>query len=241
MKKKLTVILVMMCILAVALPAIASAATVKMAYKDGSLHLRKGEGTNYGSNGYVQNGDTISVLSQGSVWSKIRTWDGREGYIKNLYISGLGSSSTLYSDGTTYYGTRAAGTVKTKYATSTVNMRSGASTSTKSMRKLASGTKVTILGENGGWYLVTTSDGTQGYISKTLISKSGSTSTSTTVKAKVTGSVVNMRKGPGTSYKLVTALSKGTQVTVLAKTNSKWWKVKYSSYTGYMSANYLRV
>ncbi len=239
MKKKLTLILALMCILAIALPAIASAATVKMAYKDGSLHLRKGAGTNYGTNGYVKNGDTISVLSQGSVWSKIRTWDGKEGYIKNLYISGLDSSSSLYSDGTTYYGTRVSGKVTTKYASSTVNLRAGASTSTKSMGKLASGTVVTILGENGSWYLVVTSDGTQGYMSKSLITKQASTSSTTT--AKVTGSVVNMRKGPGTSYGIITCLSKGTKVTVLAKTNSKWWKVKYSSYTGYMSANYLKV
>ena len=237
MKRKLTIILALICVLAFAVPYMASAEKVKMAYKGGSLHLRKGAGTNYGANGYVQDGDTITVLSEGSVWSKVETWDGRVGYIKNLYISGMGD---LYSDGTDYYGTRVSGKVTTKYSTSTVNLRSGASTSTKSIRKLASGTKVTVLGENGKWYLVTTSDGTQGYISKSLISKSGSGSTTRT-PAKVTGSVVNMRKGPGTSYGLVTALTKGTKVTVLAKTNSKWWKVKYSSYTGYMSANYLRV
>lgn len=238
MKRKITAIVLLIALTALLVPAVASAAKVEMAYKGGSLHLRKGAGTSYGSNGYVQNGDTITVLSEGSVWSKIRTADGREGYIKNLYISGIGSN---YADGTTYYSSKSSGRVTTKYSDSTVNLRSGASSSTSSIAKLKSGTSLTILGENGGWYLVSTSGGTQGYMSKNYVTKGSGGSSSTTPKtAVVTGSVVNMRKGAGTNYAIVTALVKNTKVTVLSTNNSKWWKVKYLSYTGYMSRNYLK-
>lgn len=237
MKRKISILLSLVLILALTLPVFAAVAeTVSMSYKNGSLHLRKGPGTNYASNGYVQNGDSITVLSKGSVWSKVQTRSGRVGYIKNLYISGIGSN---FADGTTYYSGSYTGTVTTKYSGSTVNLRSGASTSTSSIGKLASGTKVKVLGKNGNWYLVETDKGTQGYMSKTYIKTSASSSSAE--YAVVTGSVVNMRAGAGTDYVIKTALTKGTQVKVLSRANAKWWRVSYGSYTGYMSANYLRL
>lgn len=239
MMKRILSVLALICVLAMCVPVFAEAETVKLAYAGGSLSLRKGAGTNYARNGYLRDGDRIEVLSYGSVWSKVETYDGRVGYIKNLYISGNGKNN--YADGTSYYGTKVSGRVSTTYASSSVNLRSGASTSTSKITSLASGTKLTILGENGSWYLVSTASGTQGYISKSYVKKTGSSSSSSSsTTATVSGSVVNMRKGPGTDYALVTALTKGTRVTVLSKSNSRWWKVKYSSYTGYMSSNYLK-
>ncbi|MBQ6716563.1 MAG: SH3 domain-containing protein [Clostridia bacterium] len=239
MKRKLSILLALVMILSLALPMMAGAETVSLAYKNGSLHLRKGPGTNYGSNGYVRDGDYITVLSKGSVWSKIETSAGRIGYIKNLYISGNGYN---YADGTSYFGGSYTGYVVTKYSGSSVNLRAGASTSTASMGQLRSGTKIKILGENGNWYLIETASGTQGYMSKTYIkSSAGSSSSSATQYATVTGSVVNVRAGAGTQYVVKTALTRGTTVKVLEKTTSNWWKIQWGSYTGYMSANYLKM
>lgn len=235
MKRKLSLILAVLFILSMALPMLAGAESVSLAYKNGSLHLRKGPGTNYGTNGYVRDGDYITVLSKGSVWSKVQTSSGRIGYIKNLYIDGNGGN---YASGTDYFGGSYTGYVVTKYASSSVNLRAGASTSTASMGKLKNGTKVKVLGENGNWYLVETASGTQGYMSKTYIKSS--TGSAVTQYATVTGSVVNLRAGAGTQYAIKTALTRGTTVKVLDKVNSKWWKVQWNGYTGYMSANYLK-
>lgn len=236
MKRKISLLLTLVMILSLALPMLVSAENVSLAYKNGSLHLRKGPGTNYGTNGYVRNGDYITVLSKGSVWSKVETSSGRVGYIKNLYISGNGDK---FADGTNYYSGSYTGYVVTKYSGSTVNLRAGASTSTASMGKLRNGTKVKVLGENGNWYLVETASGTQGYMSKTYIKSS--TGSAVTQYATVTGSVVNLRAGTGTQYAIRTALIRGTTVKVLEKTTSNWWKVQWNGYTGYMSANYLKL
>ena len=233
--KKIICLIILICLTVCAFTA-AGAESVKLAYKGGSLNLRTGAGTNYGINGYVHNGDSITVLEKGSSWSKIRVSDGRIGYIKNLYISGNGS---LYADGTSYYSGSKKGTITTKYSGSTVNLRAGASTSTKSMGSVKSGESVRVLGENGSWYLIEKKDGTQGFVYKTYVSTSG-VNPSVSVKAKVTGSVVYMRAGAGTKYSPVTMLSKGTVVKVLSTSNSKWWKVSYGSYTGYMSSRYLK-
>ncbi|MBQ1257458.1 MAG: SH3 domain-containing protein [Clostridia bacterium] len=236
MKRKISLLLALVMVLSLALPMLVSAENVSLAYKNGSLHLRKGPGTNYGTNGYVKDGDHVTVLSKGSIWSKVQTSSGRVGYIKNLYISGNGDK---FADGTNYYGGSYTGYVVTKYSGSTVNLRAGASTSTASMGKLKSGTKVKVLGENGSWYLVETASGTQGYMSKTYIKSS--TGETITQYAAVTGSVVNLRAGAGTQYAIKTALTRGTTVKVLEKTTAKWWKVQWNGYTGYMSANYLKL
>ena len=230
MKKIIAIVMV----LSLLMCGLASAETVKLGYTGGSLNLRTKATTNSANNGYVKNGDEITVLEKGSVWSKIKTSDGRVGYIKNLYISGNG---TGYADGTTYYGGTYNGKVKTKYADSTVNLRAGAGSGYTSIGKIKNGQSLKILGENGSWYLVETTDGTQGFMSKSYVVKSGSTKT---VTATVTGSRVNMRAEANSSSKRVTTLTKGTKVTVLDSSDSKWWKVQYSTYTGYMYSAYLK-
>ncbi len=60
----------------------------------------------------------------------------------------------------------------------------------------------------------------------------------TWLAGQVTGSGVNMRSGPGTSYGVVTVLSRGATVTLAGKSGS-WYKVKRGSQTGYVSAQYI--
>ena len=95
-----------------------------------------------------------------------------------------------------------------------------------------------VLGENGNWYLVETSKGAQGYMSKTYIKTNAS---STPVYAYVNGSVVNLRVGPGTDYAVKDSFARGTLVQVLDRSNAKWWRVSMNSVVGYMSANYLKL
>ena len=55
----------------------------------------------------------------------------------------------------------------------------------------------------------------------------------------VSGSSVNFRSGPSTSYKSYGMLPVGTEVTVLEYTNSTWYKVSYNNKVGYIHTNYL--
>ena len=215
----------------------ASAATIKLAYSSGSIYLRKGAGTKYATNGVLKNGDTVTVLSKGSVWSKVKTADSRQGYVKNLYIKGNGSA---YASGTTYYSKFYTGTVKTKYASSSVNLRGGAGYGQGKITTLKSGTKVKVLGKNGSWYLVETAKGTQGFINSSYLSTKAGGSSSSTTKATVKNcNAVNMRKSASAKSDRILTLAKGTSVTVLSKSGS-WWKVKYGSKTGYIYSKYLK-
>jgi len=235
-KSMLTKVLSLVLILCVLAPA-ALAATVEMAYSGGSLYLRKGPGHDYDTNGTVHDGDYISVVSYGDVWSKVKTSSGRTGYIKNLYIN---DGDDNYASGTSYF--KGGYSV---YTTASVNMRAGASTSTAVITTLSKGTKLTALGKNNGFYLVKTSSGKQGYVSSKYLSEkkvsgsSSSSSSSSSDTKMVTASYVNMRAGGGLSYDVLRVLPYGTKVEVLYVGNY-WTRVEYRGTKGWIKNTYLK-
>lgn len=236
-----TMLLAALLALCLLLPSAALAETdavVTMSPSGGALNVRSGPGTNYSSVGYVRDGDDIVVLKYGKIWSKIETDDGTRGYIKNLYID---DGDTDYAAGTDYV------KAYTAYASATVNLRAGASTDTSVIKSLKKGTKVTVRGENGDFYLVQTSSGTQGYASMRYITKkkpsgsssSGGSSSSSTTKTVTNANYVNVRSGGGTSYGVVAVLSRGTKVTVVKKGNF-WTQIKCGSIKGWIKNAYLK-
>ena len=215
-RSKFIVALAVLLMLTLTLPALAE--TVRLAYKDGSLYIRSGAGTGYEAVGTVHNGDWISVLSKGSVWSKIKTGSGKVGYIKNLYIA---SGDGNYASGTSYFDGG-----YTVYTTGNVNFRAGASTSTASMGTLAKGT--------------------QGYVSANYISRtkpsgsaSSSSSSSGAITRTVTASYVNIREGGGMSTPVLAVVKRGTVVTQLYRGNY-WTKINYRGLVGWIKNSYLK-
>lgn len=75
---------------------------------------------------------------------------------------------------------------------------------------------------------------------------SGNVTSNKSIGTAVTTGTINFRQGPGTNYSKVTGCAqvpKGAIVTLLEYTSSDngWYKVIYGSYTGYLSAKYLKV
>ncbi|MBR4235404.1 MAG: SH3 domain-containing protein [Clostridia bacterium] len=233
MTKKIVSIILMICMTFTML-LFADAETVKLAHKSGSITLRKGPGTKYGAAGYLKDGDSITVTSAGSIWSKVKTSDSKEGYIKNLYISGNGSE---YASGTTYTGSKSA---KIKCSGS-ANLRAGASMSSAIITTLKNGASIKILGTNGEFYLVE-KGGTQGFVHKSLVSTSSGGSGgggSTSTYARVTASALVLRAGKSKDTKKLGSAPKGAKVKVLSSASS-WWHVTYNGKTGYMYGGYLK-
>ena len=69
------------------------------------------------------------------------------------------------------------------------------------------------------------------------ISKSSATTQNGTVNTKS----LNVRKGAGTKYSKIGALSKGTTVQIQSKTSSGWYKIKYKNTYGYVSSKYIKI
>jgi uncharacterized protein YgiM (DUF1202 family) len=207
----------------------------------------------------------INDEDDGEAWSKVQVdATGTVGYMRNKYILYFGLDNSMgelhqnedtdidYTnapDNDGYKGTKQ-NTVKepqkidppvtpvtTKSAVGIittqsggyVNVRKSADTTSEVLTKVLSGTSVTITGVSGRWYQVKV-NGHTGFIYNSYLTE-GTTSAKTTVN-------VNLRKGPGTEYVIITTLLSGTSVTVVSKSGN-WSYVKIGDTYGYVHNNYL--
>jgi peptidoglycan hydrolase-like amidase/uncharacterized protein YgiM (DUF1202 family) len=124
-----------------------------------------------------------------------------------------------------------------KVSSSTVNVRSKASTSGSIVETLNKDAQVTLLGMTGEWYAVSTPSGKSGYIRYDYITLTGS---SLIALGKVSASAVNYRTGPSTSYGTVGQLSQDTQLGIYGMV-SGWYKVKAltTGQDGFISKDYV--
>jgi len=127
-----------------------------------------------------------------------------------------------------------------------VYVRSTYDVNSKSVTTLSYNESVTVIRERftsssstaltTRWYYVNYGGG-YGWIRADLLTLSY-----TTVEGKTTDSV-NLRKGAGTSFDVVTTLEKGDEVkvrlTVYSSTGYKWYKVVYNGYYRYIRATYV--
>ena len=196
------------------------------------LNVRKGPSTSYSVITTLPKGTKVNVITTSGDWSKI-TSGSVTGYVSNKYLSSS-SSSTGSSE-----------TSVTKYVNASVglNVRKGPSTSYSVITKLANGTQVTVKSTSNGWSKITSGSIT-GYVSSSYLTSSKPTtedesSNEISETKYVEASVgLNVRKGPGTNYSVITKLANGTQVTVKSTSNG-WSKITSGSVTGYVSSSYL--
>jgi len=142
----------------------------------------------------------------------------------------------------------------TRYVNGTnVNMRSGAGLSCKSLFKLQNNTPVEYLNRkvarDGYNWANVRYNGKNGWIAdqylKSAQTPSGSSNNGTGSTRYINGNNVNMRAGPGTSYKVLATLSNNASVQYL---NQKikggvynWAKVQYNGKTGWIADIYLKM
>ena len=122
---------------------------------------------------------------------------------------------------------------------SSLNFRTGPSTSYSIINVLMNGQKVEYISTSGSWLKVKY-NGVTGYVHGDYVTK-GTTDNSTTGTTKyVSASVgLNVRSGAGTSYSKLAKLEYKEKVTVLSTSNG-WSKINYNGKTGYVDSSYLK-
>ena len=221
MRKNLLRLLALLTLL-FALPAMALAADYAV-IRGGRLHLREYASSGSRSLGLYDSGTWVELVENaGSGWWSVRTPDGKRGYMAQSYLN-LGASAE-------------SGTVR--YANGGyVNLRSGPSLDYSVLMRVTSGTSVTVVNDSYEWnYIAVPTSGSTvyGYMHDSFIDRGTATATVTTKY----GGKVNVRSGPGSSYKSVGSLATGTRVTVLLSGNG-WSRISGGGLTGYMASSYL--
>jgi len=216
--------------------------SLKLAYvnidQNSTLNVRKKPSTSAAIIATLKKGAELTVISTEKGWTKI-TANGKTGYVSSAYLTAKQQSATT-----------------TKFvsvdATSSLNVRSQASTTAKVVTTVKNNTKVEVYSESNGWSKVKV-NGKTGYVAakylKNTVNENATKSTAqvskTPAETKVakyvnvsSGSNLNMRTKPNASSSVIVKLARGVQVTVYSTSNG-WSKVKVYGKEGYVASAYL--
>lgn len=189
-----------------------------------TLNVRTGTNTSSSVVTKLTNGTKVQVIGQDTKtkWYKIN-YDGKTGYVSNLYIKINGDWNSSSSSTTT-------GTRKT---TDNLNFRTGPGTSYSIISTIPKGTVIDYYSESNGWAKVKY-NGKDGYVNASYLT----TSTASTTVKKITTTNVNLRTGASTSYSIIKTIASNTVVEVIS-TSGNWDKVTVGGQTGYINNSYL--
>ena len=122
---------------------------------------------------------------------------------------------------------------------SSLNFRTGPSTSYSIINVLMNGQKVEYISTSGSWLKVKY-NGVTGYVHGDYVTKGTADNSTTGTTKYVSASVgLNVRSGAGTSYSKLGKLEYKEKVTVLSTSNG-WSKINYNGKTGYVDSSYLK-
>ena len=221
-----------------------------------SLNVREGAGTSSKVIGSLSGNTKVTIVGEDGAFYKIE-YKGSHGYVAKEYVKDVTESNNS-NQGTqtpekpsTPESTEKTGIVN---VSSSLNVREGASTSSKVIGSLSGNSKVTIVGEEGAFYKIEYK-GSQGYVAKEYIkdvteSNNSNQGTQTPEKPSTpentekTGVVnvsssLNVREGAGTSSKVIGSLSGNTKVTIVGE-DGAFYKIEYKGSHGYVAKEYIK-
>ncbi|MCX0380113.1 SH3 domain-containing protein [Clostridium perfringens] len=236
-----------------------------------ALNVRQAATSNSRIVGSLKGGEKVNIISESNGFYKIE-FNNSYGYVYSKYISKDGKSENVQAvkqeevKKEAKVAPKAAPVVlaarflnKTGIVnvSSSLNVRSGASTSSKVIGSLSGNSKVTIVGEEGAFYKIEYK-GSHGYVAKEYIkditgtvttnSNQGTTITpekpSAPESTQKTGTVnvsssLNVRSGASTSSKVIGSLSGNSKVTIVGEEGA-FYKIEYKGSHGYVAKEYIK-
>ena len=225
-----------------------------------SLNVRSGASTSSKVIGSLSGNSKVTIVGEEGAFYKIE-YKGSHGYVAKEYIKDVTGSNNNSNQGTTTTPEKPSTPESTKKTgivnvSSSLNVRSGASTSSKVIGSLSGNSKVTIVGEEGAFYKIEYK-GSHGYVAKEYIkdvtgsnnnSNQGTTTTpekpstpETTPKTGIVNvsSSLNVRSGANTSSKVIGSLSGNSKVTIVGEEGA-FYKIEYKGSHGYVAKEYIK-
>ena len=156
---------------------------------NGRLRVRSGPGADYDIVAYLNDGDTVTVLSVEGDWAKIRTADGQEGYTSAEYLiieeaPAAEAATEAESEASVEAGTaaeqEAEGTAVISTESGRLRVRSGPGANYDIVAYLYNGDTVTVLSIDGDWAKIRTENGEEGYVSVSFLNMTESTESTET-------------------------------------------------------------
>ena len=201
-------------------------------YATTSLNLRKGPGTSYARIGWLEKGETVTLISVSGNWAKVN-WKGTQCYAFFKYLAPTSGSSGNSSGSGIVDGSR-------YYATTSLNLRKGPGTNYDRIGWLEKGESVTLISVTGNWAKVNWK-GTQCYAFFKYLKQgagSGTNGGGSVTVYNVTSAAVTAYYGPGTNYTKAGTLAKGTRIECLG-TVGTWTMITWDKTVAYIPTYYV--
>ncbi len=193
------------------------------------VNIRSGPGTGYALITQVGLDQRLPILSQSGDWYQISLPSGEKGWLAGWLVNFKEDTAPVAQDG------NLAVVVNVECA----NIRDGAGASYNLISQVVSGDRLPVLEKSGDWYKVRLNSGAAGWVAGWLVKEATVTVTTTPQAipapaspstqgekiAAVTGSVVNVRSGPGTSNGTTGQVYQGNSLPVLEQSGD-WYRVK---------------
>ena len=237
-----------------------------------ALNVRQASTTNSRIIGSLKGGEKVNIISESNEFYKIE-FNNSYGYVYSKYISKDGDSEKVKvvkqeevkKEKVDESKKEAKATPKAEpvvlavrslnktgivNVSSSLNVRSSASTSSKVIGSLSGNTKVTIVGEEGAFYKIEYK-GSHGYVAKEYIKDikdevvTEPEKPSNPENSKKTGVVtaskgLNVRKEANTSSQIIGILNSGESVEIIGEENG-FYKITYKGQEAYASKNYINI
>ena len=210
-----------------------------------SLNVREGASTSSKVIGSLSGNSKVTIIGEEGAFYKIE-YKGSHGYVAKEYVKDVTEINNS-NQGTH----KKTGIVN---VSSSLNVRSEASTSSKVIGSLSGNSKITIIGEEGAFYKIEYK-GSHGYVAKEYVkdvteinnSNQGTQTPekpSTPETTKKTGIVnvsssLNVRSEASTSSKVIGSLSGNSKVTIVGEEGA-FYKIEYKGSHGYVAKEYVK-
>ena len=210
-----------------------------------SLRVRSGASTSTATKGFLRNGAKLDIVGKSGAWYKIK-YNGGYGFVHGDYVSV--SSASKPAEKPSKPAEKPIDTINEQgyvvNISSSLRVRSGASTNTVTKGFLRNGAKLDIVGRSGAWYKIKYNGG-YGFVHGDYVSINKHEQ-SHDKKVINTGHVVNIssslrvRSGASTSTATKGFLRNGAKLDIVGKSGA-WYEIKYDGGYGFVHGDYVSV
>ncbi|WP_434798259.1 SH3 domain-containing protein [Terrisporobacter vanillatitrophus] len=198
-----------------------------------NVNFRKSSSTSSSIIATIPKNTTVEIVDKSnSKWYKVK-YKNNTGYVSKAYIK-LNNSSSDNETPSTPSGEQGV-------TSANVNFRKSSSTSSSIITTIPKNTTIEIIDKSNSKWCKVKYKGSTGYVSKDYVKLNNSNSNTSSSNKGVTSANLNLRKSSSTSSSIITTIHKNTTIEVTDKLSSGWYKVKYKSYTGYVSGSYVKI
>lgn len=191
------------------------------------LNIRSNPGTNNKVLFSLRKNENVQINESYNGWYKIKTREGKEGWAYSKYISLDKESSpkeNIQSQN------------KEIVNIDGLNIRSGPSTSYRTIGKLDKGTMVEVISKHDEWAKIRYNK-RLGYVYSIYLDEIINKNNNETIK-KVNYDFLNVRDGASTQNSIIGRLKRNDKISVLSENNG-WSKIDYNGKIAYVSSRYL--